>query len=257
MILKKNKNVDISENNIIVAYPRTGSSWLYQMIVRLWWMSKYNEDCFEKIGIEFNPEVRGKLDFTKTHFFDPHLKQPKEIVIPSQTYAQKKVIFLFRDPRDTIVSLYHFRKDRRKNYSSSISSFIREKKGGIDSLITFYSIWFDYQKKYPDSAMYLSYEMLHKNTHKELNRCMDFLGINCDADFLCNTIELFSFKQSFSKEMENPHRGTEVGNVNSFHNRKGVVGSYEQELDKESISYLNKKLESIKFFQKHYMGINV
>jgi hypothetical protein len=79
--------------------------------------------------------------FFITHDDDPHYKRPCELIKSKKMFSKVKVIFLVRDPRDIIVSLYFHKRFRDGIYNQSLHDYIRNPIGGFNTLISFDMTW--------------------------------------------------------------------------------------------------------------------
>jgi len=106
-----------------------------------------------------------------------HNKAPSELITSKSEYRNKRVLLLIRDPRDILVSYYYRRKFARKDFSGSLSSLIRQEKGGLRTIIAYYNIW-SREKHAPKELFRIRYEDLRSNTVSILKQIFDFVGIH-------------------------------------------------------------------------------
>ena len=86
------------------------------------------------------------FDFKKLQFRGTYNESSKTVI--SKSLKSKKIIFLVRDPRDIVVSLFHGSRTRDLVYDGSdISVFIRDKNCGFPKIIKFMNIWANEIKK--------------------------------------------------------------------------------------------------------------
>ncbi|GBM26438.1 hypothetical protein AVEN_68377-1 [Araneus ventricosus] len=112
-------NMDYVPQNddiIIASYPRTGTNWLRNIVLQITskgmsfpYFPSFN-DCFYR-EVSFmemiEPEAIGKmkgLRIYKNHY-------PYDMV---QKNRKSKVLYIYRNPEDTLVSCYHFFQSFRK-----------------------------------------------------------------------------------------------------------------------------------------------
>lgn len=172
-------------------------------------------------------------------------------------YRKKKIIFLLRDPRDVMVSLY-FQATRRscvlpKDYP--ISDFIRGSSFGIDKMITFLNIWQRVFKKHiVPNYLLIRYEDLHSNCYSQMEKIITFLGTPLVKDCLERAVIENLFENLRSKERnatiaENDNsygilKAKDVNDPESFKVRRGVIGGYVDYLSPEDVRYINEKLQN-------------
>ena len=87
-------------------------------------------------------------------------------------FRGKRSIGLVRDPRDVMVSYYHYQKDRNNTFESSFSAFIRHPRYGLER-------WFDHFNSWCDRwDLVIGYEDMKANTIKQMSRITDFLEVD-------------------------------------------------------------------------------
>jgi hypothetical protein len=89
------------------------------------------------------PRIRVK------HDNEPHKKDSEQLQVSKLEYRYAKIIFLVRASRDIVTSVYFYiqtRPDFKKIYSPDISSFIRNKMGSLDLILSsYFNIWTENQ----------------------------------------------------------------------------------------------------------------
>ena len=169
----------IDSHAVLVAYPRCGLARLRDL---LWnFMSLHYGLKGSRTGDFFQLWKQDKARVPRlfvTNDDDPHTCFPDEIRDEKTIYDGKKVVFLSRDPRNVIASLY-YRRSRRgyidsNYYWGTLTDFIREGEGGFETLLTYYASW-----AAPDRVKvhHVSYEDLHGDPAAELEKLSRFLGM--------------------------------------------------------------------------------
>ena len=229
---------------VVISFQKCGKTWLRVMLShilknkynirktrldsqRMTWFTRAPNILISHAGSTKN---NNKLDFTKI-------------------FKNKKKIFLVRDPRDIVISLFHGSRTRDLVYKGSqISKFIRDEKHGFPKIIHFMNIWADEVKRNPDKFIIVKYEDMKKNINHELKRILNFINISVSEELIQQTAEFGSFNNMRKMEMNekiNDYR-MKPGNKkdpNSFRTRKGKVGGYKKELNEEDMNYINNELK--------------
>ena len=180
----KTRRKIIDADAALVAFPRSGIARLRDL---LW----------NYLTIEFNLTGKRRGDFielwkknkskvprlVQTNDDDPHTKFPDEIRLDKVAHEGKKVIFLTRDPRNVIASLF-YRRSRRgyidsNYYWGTLTDFIREGEGSFETLLTYYASWAAPERV---KMHHVSYEMLHEQPDEELLKIAKFLGIKASEE---------------------------------------------------------------------------
>ncbi len=240
------------------SYPKSGRTWIRMILAR----------------ILFNLGI------------DPHKKEMLAVSHSSYVSVQKKhdpskikALFMYRDPRDCVVSRYfevtrrpprhrrsilisHPRRLKRvkKIYNSTLSEYIRRNdRYGIEHIVSYMNEWIENKDSFR-SFLPVSYEELHCNTMTEVLKILEFLGIDCSLDVVEESVEYSSFQNmrkieiSGSGNLLKRYHGTfgrrhNNSDPESFRTRKGKVGSFVEYLDVEDVQFSNNAMKLLdKFF---------
>ncbi|WP_031433559.1 sulfotransferase domain-containing protein [Methylomarinum vadi] len=248
--LAKLKALDV----IILSVGKSGRTWLRVLLNK--YLSLHYDVAFDLGQLdEYNPNIP-RIAYSHEmwiHYSDASWLQrlKGKHIIPNNILRQKKVVLLYRDPRDVVVSLYFQKTLRSDNkISCSISDFIRHQQYGIDRIIKVLSIWEERLKDHP-ACLRLSYESMKTDVRTELYRLLEFIGINdINESYLDEAIEFSSFtnmkkmeqQDSFNNKILKP---ADPGNPDSFKVRKGMVGGYASYFDNEDLAYLNNAIRAL------------
>jgi hypothetical protein len=227
----------------LISYPKCGRTWLRMMIGKAL-AEEFHLPMVNPLNLNEYHRYSGQIPRIKVgHDDKPHRKKPADIERDKQQYGRSKVIFLVRDPRDVITSLYYHMTYRLQASNGSISEFIRKEVGGIHSLITFYNIWAENQEQ-TAAFLLVRYEDLHQRPQEELKSIFNFMGVEVAAMSIEKAIMQSSFQNM--REIEKAQslsgvalRSVDPANEQSYKTRKGKTGSYRQDLQPEDIAFLN------------------
>jgi hypothetical protein len=142
-----------------------------------------------------------------SHDDDPHWKTPRGLDRRKRRYRGKKVVLLVRDPRDVVVSMYFERSRRERAYAGTLSQFLHERRGSLDTILAYYNVWAG-ARHIPSDLLVVRYEDLRRDTERELRRLLDFLGV---ADVSDETVRESVHFASF----ENMRKMESTGSVGS------------------------------------------
>lgn len=237
----------------IVSHPKAGRTWLRVLLAKIF-SSHFNVPFHLdplKMKMKYSSEIPGVL-FTHAGAEIPRRVRSRRVKFKIPSYMRKrKVIFLARDPRDTIVSFYYQATKRVKAFHGSKSEFIRDERFGIDRLIEFMNLWGRYLRERSDSALMVTYEDMHRDLKGTLRKILDFMNLSgIDDRVLDEAMEFASFERM--KEME--RQGVfqtkillpaDPNDPDSYKVRKGKVGGYLEELSQEDVEYVNKALSKL------------
>ena len=145
----------------LISFPKTGRTWLSLMIGEVFelYFGLENTNILDLESL-----AKRKLGIPRiilTHDDAPHWKRPDELEESKNSYSHNKVIFLVRDPRDVIISLYfekkkrlfsylgrekrlyeaYFEDERIRPYQHNLSNYLSEEEGSFDTLLKYYNIF--------------------------------------------------------------------------------------------------------------------
>lgn len=238
-----------SGKTYLISYPKSGRTWLRLLIGKT--ISLYlNSDDINPLTLSLFSKYDSRIPkIIVTHGSTrPGVLKPDELSFDFGKYQSSKIIFLVRHPGDVVVSLYYHISKRNNEFAGSLSEFIRGRKGGIDTIITYLNAWSS-KLKVDQDFLLVKYEDLHLDPLQELKKIFDFLGLeNIDDEIFTSAIKFASFNNMRKIERSNKLKVTELaptdqGDINTYKTRKGKVGGYQQELSKEDIKYLKDKIQ--------------
>lgn len=180
------------------------------------------------------------------------------------------VIFLYRDPRDCVVSRYFEITRRRirpktgnpnKVYNSTIEDYIRRKdEYGIDAIVDYMNQWFRSREQF-NSFIPISYEALHVVPVETVNRILEFIDVDCSVNLVRLAVKYAKFENM--KKIEASGKGNlimkyhgtfgerhQLNDPDSFRVRKGKIGGFVDHLSPADIEYVNERVKRLDdFFQ--------
>jgi hypothetical protein len=184
-----------------------------------------------------------------THDDSPQVKTPERVMTDKRGYRGHRVVLLVRDPRDVVVSLFfHQTRWRGDTYAGDMSEFVRERAGGLDTVLAFYNAWAA-QQGVPDDLMIVRYEDLRAAPATELARVLAFTGLGfVDADALQRAVRLTKFERMQKLEERNAlHsralRARDADDPESFRVRRGVVGGHRDYLSDDDVAWIDRRIE--------------
>ena len=156
----------------IISFPRSGNTWMRTML-----------------GVLINPSAEGNPDFTQTRIPGISLSRIQDIrnqspprIIKSHTWYRSDIsrtVYLVRDGRDVLISLYHFYITRENKKISFADFYTAYSKGHYGQLWhENVESWMIHGKEImEDDLMIIRFEDLKSDTISVLRATADFLGI--------------------------------------------------------------------------------
>ena len=235
-------SIDKMSNDVIISFSNSGRNWLFSILT----------DC----GIKFN----------KTQFLAQREKAiPFNILskylIKYATYDRFKdyrVVFLHRDPRDTVVSSYYQSKFRAQGrvdiYGNQLSigklnEFVKDPKHGIEKVIVFNLFW----KECNIDSIVVSYENMHVDPLSEIKKIYHHWNILISDDEINKAIDNNKFSNAQTREITDDRmikKGTIPGIKETYKAREGKPNNYMNHMDLDTIIYCNELLEKYNYFER-------
>jgi len=211
----------------VVSFPKSGRTWLRVMLDGL------------------------KLDAKYTHDGSGHSKtgHVEELQPASEAFAGKTIVFLYRDPRDPVVSGYFQTAKRLGGYDGTISDFIRDPRHGIEKIIRFNMEWL---ARGADLGRFhaVTYEDLKADTAGALTAIVGFVGAERTPQEIVTTVDEASFEKMQARERSG-ELAERYGRIlapansedpNSYKVREGIVGGFRKHLGDDDIAFCNEVL---------------
>ena len=213
----------------LVSYPKSGNTWIRFLIGNL-------VDPSQPVTFA-NIEDRVPDIYQNTV---KHLQQiPRPRILKSHEYFDpryKKVIYIIRDPKDVVVSYYHYHIKVRtidENYplDQYVTQFVAGELSPYGSWGEHVGSWLGARKS-SDGFVVVRYEDLLENTKNELQNISAFLNLRSNTEQLNRAISLSSFENMRKLEQEQAHlwKPTRISRIDKPFVRKGQAGAWRSEL---------------------------
>jgi hypothetical protein len=242
---KRNRSADV----FILSFPKCGRTWLRMLLGRAI-ADHYGLDAEDVGELPALAEQKPGLPVIRfKHDDNPHFKTPGELVRNKDEFAERPVVLLVRDVRDTVVSTYFqmTKREERYRYHGDIDTFAKQSRGGAETIIRFYNHWVR-QRDVPPKFLLVRYEDLHADTAGQLRTLLEFLGIEGVEDAVIQrAVNYGSFDNLRRLETTRgttPGRlaGADLQDPEALKTRKGKVGGYRQYLADRTIAWIDERI---------------
>jgi hypothetical protein len=241
-------------NILILSVAKSGRTWLRVLLNK--YLSLAYDVPFDIHDLnKFNERIPS-IHFTHElweHYSKANIRQKLlgKYIVPEKVLRSKKVLVLYRDPRDVLVSLF-FQKSKRseKKTKKGLDDFISDKQHGIYLIIHVMNQWRKRLKTHPD-VFWVSYEALRQDTLNTFLNIVNFLNFSViRKDLAEKAIEFAAFENM--KKME--ARGVldnrimlpgDPDDPDSFKVRKGIVGGYIDHFSDQELILLDRAVSAL------------
>ncbi|XP_058023512.1 sulfotransferase 6B1-like [Ahaetulla prasina] len=235
---------------VLVSYPKTGSNWVGEILTQLEIASgKYDEDE-QKRRQQILQEVSlfPFLEFGDPEKFERMEKLPSRRIIKTHLIPRKlprslfekktKILVLFRNPKDTAVSFFHFSKgiklnSDQKNWDEFFEEFITGKVayGSYFDHITEWNNYLD-----DSNVSFITYEEIKENPVSALKKIAKFFDFSVTEEEIESIVKKTSF-ESMKGTTEN------YGKLGKILFRKGIVGDWMSVFSESQNEKMDRKFE--------------
>jgi hypothetical protein len=244
-----------------VSYPKSGRTWLRAMIGQVLCRRTGLPDT-QVLNTRLLTAAAG-LRMTTWHHGGGSLKNPcashDALAFDAARFAGKHVLFVMRDPRDTLISAYFQSLKRELAFEGDISSYLRSSERGILKWIAFHNMWHANRDRLASFHL-VRYEALHEHPAATLRDALEAIGVQqvTEAE-LADAIEFARFENLKRLETSGALRSSALrpkdpADPNSFKVRQGRVGGYRDTLSASDLQFIEDTLRGTPcpLFQLNY-----
>ncbi|XP_029963021.1 amine sulfotransferase-like isoform X1 [Salarias fasciatus] len=213
----------------IITYPKSGTAWMQQILVGIMDAAhpERAEDADNRARVPFIEE-RAKDDPCRERpdprFFGTHL--PPDMLPLGVREKQVKIVYVWRNPKDVLVSLYHFAQswvflETPRSFEDFFQQFL---DGDV-----YMGSWFDHLREYISARdqlniHFVNYESMLKDLKGEVLKICAFLGRDLTDEAIDHIVE----KSTFTNMKRNPKANYKDHDVDYKQTtmRKGTAGEW-------------------------------
>lgn len=237
----------IGFDSFIISYPKSGRTWLQKMIIEAVKAEVYLEIDIDDVSIlhDHEPSFPSMLSTHASSSWEEIVHNQDEILKNDiEGYLHAKLIYLYRDPRDVLVSQFHHIRHRSGFTSIRKEDMLLNENVGLRKVINFMNKWKAYADLYPEQIYSLSYEELKKDPGLKLGELLSFIGYDIKPLNIQKAVELTSLNKMKEREKEAKTSSTPWSisgskKTNAMHSRKGIVGDHKNFFNRFELEMMN------------------
>ena len=214
----------------LVSYPRSGNTWIRLFLCNLISVSEWGGAPVDFDVLNATMPELGVSDLREEWRHPTIPRVVKTHRAYSALLGRAPSIGVIRDPRDVMVSFFHFKRDRAGTFSGTFHDFVRDPRFGLESWFRHYASWRDRW------ILTLTYEDMRSDTTTQMSRLLQALSANVDADLLTDAVERSSFGRVRTAEAL-PSEGRSSG---ATFTRSGESGQWLHYFDDRDVAYHDK-----------------
>lgn len=223
----------------LISYPKSGRTWVRFML--------------DSVGVKLLYDHAGAENRSRFTL--------EEIADRPARWSEWRVIFMARDPRDTVVSSYFEATKRLKDeyrFHGSIGEFMRSPRYGVEKIARYNLLWLESGTAFRD-FLPMSYERLHEATHSEVRRLLSFaLRKLVPSERVSRAVEAGRFEnmrkveEKLGGKMNERNRlgGGKPGDPESMKTRRGKVGGWRDYFDDAEAAYMEEVLAGLNYWPR-------
>ncbi|XP_029318661.1 sulfotransferase family 5A, member 1 [Cottoperca gobio] len=235
---------------VIVSYPKSGTTWMQEIVTLI--SSKGDPHVSQTVPNWARAPWLEHHYFAETSPTTPRVittHLPHHLLGPALQGSKAKVIYVSRNPKDVVVSFYHFHK--MANFLPEAGSFSEFLKQFLEGTLH-YGSWFDHIKGWTsqtgtmNNLLPITYEEMLLDPHGAIKRVSSYLQSPLLEDEVNNCVKHCSFSSMKSNKMANYSLVSQeiMDHSKGSFMRKGEIGDWKNMFTEEQNQYFESIFKS-------------
>lgn len=234
----------------IVTYPKAGTSWIQEVV----WLINHDADIAASraqssgartVYIELAVPGKDKLSMLEAADSPRHVKWHHPAwLLPPQVISESRVIYLYRNPKDLVVSWYHFQRlNPIYHFTGSFDQFFEH---FLKDQVAYGSYWGNlrswWELRDKPNVLLLSYEDMHADLEGVVRKVASFLGKELNEEQITGIASHCTLDNMRSNPMTNASAMPALKGEGQFL-RKGVIGDWQNYFSDEQAQQMDEWIE--------------
>ncbi|XP_013772090.1 sulfotransferase 1C4-like isoform X1 [Limulus polyphemus] len=250
----KVSNFEAKEDDIyLVSYPKTGTTWAQELVYII--NSDLNFSAAKSTPLNERFPYLEMLDLEDTRV--ENMPSPRYIkthfpysLLPSSILEKKcKLVYITRNPKDVVVSYYHFARMLRKTaYKGTFAQFFERFLQNRPTYSPFWKHNLEFWEHHNDpNVLFLHYEDLYTDPRAGVKEIASFFGKILSEEEIEKVIDHCSFnnmsKNPSTSQIDQENSAERIVGESKFF-RKGKVGDWKSYFTEEMDQRMNQWIEN-------------
>ncbi|XP_030270867.1 sulfotransferase family 5A, member 1 [Sparus aurata] len=238
---------------LIASYPKSGTTWMQEMVTLI---SNRGDPHLSQTVPNW-----ARAPWLEQHYFAAVLEAssitprvitthlPHHLLGLTLQSSKAKVIYVSRNPKDVLVSFYHFHK--MANFLPEPGTFPEFLNRFLEGTLS-YGSWFDHVKEWTSQTatmsnlLHITYEEMSLDPHGTIKRVSSFLQCPLMDDEVNNCVKHCSFSSMKDNKMVNYTQIAEeiMDHSKGSFMRKGKIGDWKNMFTEEQNQYFRSVFKS-------------
>ncbi len=218
---------------ILASYPKSGNTWMRFLFCNVVSLLEWDGRTVDHGTVDATMPELGVDNLLVHHKYNciPRMVKTHRRYIP--LFARNKSVYIHRDPRDTLVSYFHFVTDRPSPlFAGELSEFVRHPRFGINSLLAHRASWID------RATATVSYEGLKKDGVDRFKEVLARIELDLPDEIVNEAFERSRFERvrELEEKTGHPKLGKAMPEVRFA--REGRVGGWRERFSDSDCDYV-------------------
>ncbi|XP_066467100.1 amine sulfotransferase-like [Tiliqua scincoides] len=228
------EDFEIRDSDVfLVTYPKSGTVWTQQILSLIYHEGHRdgteNTNLIDRVPwLEYNINKLDYISLPSPRLFSTHL--PYFLVPKGLRSGRPKLIYVARNPKDVLVSYYHFSKFSKKleeveDFDTFMDRFL-EGKVIFNSWLDHIEGWYAHRNDF--NILFLTYEEMKKDLRGTILKICNFLGKRLSEECVDEVVDKATFDKMRQDHRSNyEHFGSDLIDLSKGRFlRKGTIGDW-------------------------------